>query len=86
MTIAEKIAEAFGNDGMSFFGGPDELHIDLVCRQYGASVETNSLRGTASHLFADGSAIVVAESGWDVKNPLCACGHCWAGERPACEE
>lgn len=87
MNTAEKIAADFGNDGAQFFGGPDELHLELVCRQAGAYVSKNHERDTVALNFRDGSAIVIAGgSSWDIRHPACECGHCWAGVNTNCRE
>jgi len=86
MTTAEKIAFQFNDDGTQFFGGPDELHLELVCRHAGASVSKNQERDTIAFNFSDGSAIVIAGgSSWDVRHPACECGHCWNGVAPICK-
>lgn len=72
MNRAENIAMQLGNDGHRWQTDDGRTLTDLCA---GADVE----RGERStrHGFADGSAIIAADGGWDVGIDGAAC-HCWA--------
>ena len=66
MTTAEKIAELLGNDGQRWESKNGVEFADL-CEQHGAIKEVNIIRTMWRHEFADGSALVEGEGGWDIE-------------------
>lgn len=96
MTIAEKVAELFGNDGSRWIEKNGRRSLSQVCEEEGEMKEYAELRyndeggrvivpvrdavthsdALIRHVFADGSAIVQAMSGWYIegKEPFTRAG------------
>lgn len=90
MTIAEKIAERFGDDGTEFLApilpgekptfedDPGYIDLDDVCSSYARPEQKGQ---DARYSFSDGSSIIIIEGvGWDLgihgSNHGC---WCWVG-------
>ena len=65
MTIAEKIAKQFGNDGQQF---DDDLArgIDDVCHHHAIDVFSDDGSGPTRYTFRDDSVLIVASNCWDL--------------------
>jgi hypothetical protein len=77
MTKAEKIAERYGNDGLSWYDA-DAIHLEEACHDYPHTCDQKD--GIVRYTFNDGSVLTLAGGAWDFGYPNCFCwrggGHC----------
>jgi hypothetical protein len=69
MTIAEQIATRFGNDGMQW-EDKDGQNLADVCLEEARYHEQDWDKHLDRYEFADGTAIVLGESGWDIEGKV----------------
>lgn len=75
-TIADRIADALGNDG-TIWRTPDGVTIDQLAEQADGFVDRHPIDPDLCRwTFPDGSAITASDLGWDIGFATC---WCWAG-------
>ena len=79
MTRAEQIANRFPAFSHTR-PGSDET-IGEACEAAGARTDLYAGTGPqVRYVFEDGSAIIDADAGWQVRHPRCKCGWCGTGD------
>ena len=77
MTTAEKIAARFDDDGLTTTDATGKSMCE-VCSDAGRVVRGQGVQQhLTQYIFADGSAITVADGAWDIGYTDC---FCWRGE------